>query len=222
MHQVHIDRGWYHILQEEFQKEYFVRIRHFLVEEIKKGYTIFPPLEKILYAFQVTPWEQVQVVILWQDPYPMPWQAHGLCFSVPDGIALPQSLQNIFKELSDDLHIPPASSWNLERWGKQWVFLLNAILSVRAWKPWSHSHIWWEQFTDRVIECISLYKEHVVFMLWGNYARNKKKLIDPTKHYILEAPHPSPLSASKGFFWCKHFSKCNAYLLSVGKTPIEW
>ena len=216
-----IEESWKEKLSEEFAKEYFFSLRSFLLEE-KSKYKVFPPGLLIFNAFNLTPFEKVKVVIIGQDPYHGQGQAHGLCFSVPRGVPLPPSLVNIFKELHNDLHIPVPSHGNLSYWAQQGVLLLNAILTVRAHQAGSHQNKGWEQFTDKVIETISVHKKHVVFLLWGNYAQAKSKLIDSTHHLILKAPHPSPFSAHSGFLGCNHFSKTNAYLLSTGQQPIDW
>lgn len=190
--------------------------------EEKKNFTIFPPGSLIFNAFNLTPFDQVKVVILGQDPYHDFGQAHGLCFSVMDGVPFPKSLINIFKELRDDVGFEIPMSGNLEKWARQGILLLNATLTVRAHQAGSHQNKGWETFTDQVIRNISNEKEGVVFLLWGNYARAKKVLIDSNKHFILETVHPSPLSAYNGFFGCKHFSKTNDILIQQGKTPIDW
>ena len=218
---VRIEESWKAVLREEFDKEYFARIAAFLHKEKREGKTIYPPGPLIFNAFQLTPFDRVKVVILGQDPYHGPGQAHGLSFSVQDGVALPPSLQNIYKEVFTDTGSQSPSSGNLERWARQGVFLLNSVLTVRAGAPTSHSGIGWQTFTDAVIKTISDHKEHAVFMLWGNYARSKKPLIDSSKHLILEAAHPSPL-ARGAFFGCRHFSKANDFLSATGQTPIAW
>ena len=218
---VKIQQEWKEKLQGEFGKEYFRNLAGFLHAEKAAGKTIYPPGSLIFNAFELTPLSKVKVVILGQDPYHGPNQAHGLSFSVPDGIPAPPSLKNIYKEIESDLGIKINKNGNLENWAKQGVFLLNAVLTVRASEPTSHSRIGWTEFTDSVIKTISDNSEGVVFMLWGNFARGKKELIDSTKHYILEAAHPSPL-ARGAFFGCKHFSKCNEILKNLGKTPIDW
>ena len=219
--EVRIEESWKAVLREEFDKEYFARIAAFLHQEKREGKTIYPPGPLIFNAFQLTPFDRVKVVILGQDPYHGPGQAHGLSFSVQDGVALPPSLQNIYKEIAADTGCIPPLSGNLERWARQGVFLLNSVLTVRAGSPTSHSGIGWQTFTDAVIKTISDRKEYVVFMLWGNYARSKKPLIDSSKHLILEAAHPSPL-ARGAFFGCRHFSKANNFLIASGQEPIRW
>ena len=216
-----IHPSWKEELSAEFNSPYFRALKAFIVEEKKKN-TVFPPGKLIFNAFNLTPFSDVKVVLLGQDPYHNVGQAHGLCFSVPDGIAFPKSLINIFQELKIDLNVPLPSSGNLEKWAKQGVLLLNATLTVRAHEAGSHQKQGWEQFTDAVIRCISQKREGVVFLLWGNYAQAKTELIDASKHFILKTVHPSPLSASRGFFGCKHFSKTNEFLIQNGKTPIDW
>lgn len=218
---VKIQEQWKEILKDEFEKEYFVNLTKFLHREKQAGKTIYPPGGLIFNAFELTPFNDVKVVILGQDPYHGPNQAHGLSFSVPNGVMLPPSLKNIYKEIEEDLSIKLSKNGNLEDWAKQGVFLLNTVLTVRATEPTSHSKIGWNEFTDAVIKALSDKREGVVFLLWGNYARTKKELIDHSKHYILEAAHPSPL-ARGAFFGCRHFSRCNQILTSLGKTPIDW
>ena len=219
--QVKIEKSWQEVLQTEFDKPYFENLVGFVKQEYASR-TIFPPAGQIFNAFNTCPFNNVKVVILGQDPYHGPGQAHGLCFSVNDGIPFPPSLQNIFKEISSDLGLQIPSSGNLTRWAEQGVLLLNATLTVRASQAGSHQGKGWEEFTDSVIKIISEKVENVVFILWGSYAIKKKALINASKHCILTAPHPSPLSSYRGFFGCKHFSQTNTYLTSKGKTPIEW
>jgi uracil-DNA glycosylase len=216
-----IEKGWKEILWEEFQSPYFSELKAFLVEE-KKRYAIYPPGNLIFNAFQHTPFDKVKVVLLGQDPYHGPGQAHGLCFSVPQGIPQPPSLVNIFKELQSDLGIQVPAHGNLERWADQGVLLINATLTVRAGQAGSHQNRGWETFTNRVIEKISALKSGVVFLLWGRYAQAKETLIDGQKHLILKAAHPSPFSAYNGFFGCRHFSKANDYLEKQGFDGIDW
>jgi len=216
-----IEESWKKVLLDEFSKPYFSQLKTFLIEE-KKRYTIYPPGALIFNAFNHTPFDKVKVVLLGQDPYHGRGQAHGLCFSVPDGVQPPPSLINIFKEINSDTGTPVPQSGNLERWADQGVLLLNAILTVRAGQASSHREHGWEQFTDTVIRKVSEQKSGVVFLLWGKFARSKKNLIDGNKHLILEAPHPSPYSADYGFFGCKHFSKTNNFLTQQGKEPIVW
>lgn len=219
---VKIHESWKNILQQEFDKPYFGELVEFLHREKREKKTIYPPGPKIFNAFDLTPFEKVRVVILGQDPYHGPGQAVGLSFSVPHGVKLPPSLQNIYKEIESDTGISTAGrDGSLEHWAEQGVFLLNAVLTVRASEPTSHSKIGWTTFTDSVIKAISDHKEGVVFLLWGNYARSKRDLIDHQRHYVLEAAHPSPL-ARGAFFGCKHFSKTNNILLGRGENPINW
>ncbi len=217
----HIEESWKQALSGEFQSPYFAQLKEFLIEE-RKSQIVFPPAPKIFAAFDTTPLEKVKVVILGQDPYHGPGTAHGLAFSVPEGIALPPSLQNIFKEISDDLGIRMSGKGNLEPWARQGVLLLNATLTVRGHQAGSHQKRGWELFTDAAIKAVSEKCEGVVFLLWGAYAQAKEGLIDKSKHYILKAPHPSPLSAHRGFGGCKHFSKTNEILVSQNKEPINW
>lgn len=205
----------------KFSKIYFTELKKFLVEE-KQKYTIFPPGKLIFNAFSLTPFDSVKVILLGQDPYHNIGQAHGLCFSVPEGIPHPKSLINIFKELHDETGMAVPQSGNLEKWAKQGVLLLNATLTVRAHQAGSHQDKGWEQFTDAVIHAVSEKKEGVVFLLWGKYAQAKARMIDSKKHLILTTVHPSPLSAARGFFGCKHFTRTNEFLKQKGKTPIDW
>lgn len=219
---VQIEPSWYAALADEFAQAYFAN----LTRAVRTAYTedgpIYPPPQLIFNAFAHCPFTQVQVVILGQDPYHGPGQAHGLSFSVPDGVAIPPSLQNIYKEIASDIGTPPPQSGNLERWATQGVLLLNSTLTVEAGRPGSHQSLGWERFTDAVIATVSREHTNVVFMLWGAFARSKKALIDTNLHCVLEAPHPSPLSAHRGFFGCRHFSQCNHYLVEHGKSPIDW
>ncbi len=216
-----IEKSWFNVLKDEFEADYFKKLKVFLTEE-KKEHVVYPPGSLIFNAFNQTPFDKVKVVILGQDPYHGPGQAHGLCFSVNPGIPFPPSLQNIFKEVKNDIGINPPTHGSLENWARQGVLLLNATLTVRANQAGSHQKKGWEIFTDKVIQKLSEHKEGLVFLLWGNYAQAKSMLIDDTKHYILKAVHPSPLSASRGFFGCKHFSKTNEILKSLGKNEIQW
>ncbi len=219
--QVQIENSWKEALQSEFDKPYFAELVRYLHEQKREGYTIYPPGPQIFKAFELTPVDNVKVVILGQDPYHGPGQAMGLSFSVPDGIATPPSLRNIFKEVESDLGIEMSGRPNLENWARQGVLLLNAILTVRAGEPASHSAIGWQQFTDSVIKYLSDNRQGIVFMLWGAFARSKAELIDHDRHLVLEAAHPSPL-ARGAFFGCRHFSRANEYLLSQGKNLIDW
>jgi len=219
---VKIEASWKEILKDEFSKPYFQQIVLHLKTEKSQGKIIYPPGPFIFNAFNTTPFEQVKVVILGQDPYHGPGQAHGLCFSVQNGVPPPPSLINIFKELNDDIGIDIPGHGNLTHWAEQGVFLLNASLTVRAGEPMSHSKIGWAEFTNEVIKKISESRNHVVFLLWGKFAQEKRILIDETRHLILRATHPSPLSASAGFFGCRHFSKTNEWLVKNGVDPIDW
>ncbi len=219
--QPEIEEGWRKVLWEEFQSPYFSELKSFLVEE-KERFTVYPPGKLIFNAFNHTPFDRVKVVILGQDPYHGHGQAHGLCFSVPHGIAPPPSLVNIFKELHADLGLPIPGHGNLVPWANQGVLLVNATLTVRAGQAGSHQNRGWETFTNRVIEKISDEKQGVVFLLWGRYAQAKESLIDGRKHLVLKAPHPSPFSANNGFFGCRHFSRANAYLEEQGLDRIDW
>lgn len=220
--EVQIEDSWKEQLGNEFNQPYFEQIVSFLKAEKAAGKVIYPPGKYIFNAFNTTPFNKVKVVILGQDPYHNPGQAHGLSFSVPHGIAPPPSLVNIFKELQQDLGISAPKHGNLEKWAKQGVLLLNASLTVEANKPMSHSKIGWHIFTDAVIKTISLHTEGVVFLLWGSFAKTKQELIDISKHLVLTAAHPSPLSAYNGFFGCGHFSKTNKWLTDHGIKPIDW
>ena len=217
-----IEEGWKEVLKAEFKKTYFQQVTVHIKTEKSQGKIIYPPGTFIFNAFNTTPIDKVKVVILGQDPYHGPGQAHGLCFSVSNGVQPPPSLINIFKELHDDIGINIPNHGNLTHWAQQGVFLLNASLTVRAGDPMSHSKIGWAVFTDEVIRKISEEKKHVVFLLWGKYAQDKQVLIDGSKHLMLKAAHPSPLSADKGFFGCRHFSKTNEYLIKNGIDPIDW
>jgi len=219
---VQIEDSWKKVLRPEFSKPYFQQIVAHLRTEKATKTVIYPPGQLIFNAFYCTPFHQVKVVILGQDPYHGVGQAMGLCFSVPDGIAPPPSLQNIFKELQSDIGMPIPKTGNLTAWAMQGVFLLNAVLTVRANEAASHSKIGWTNFTDAVIKKISDEKEGIIFLLWGKFAQEKQVLIDETKHSILKAAHPSPLSAYNGFFGCKHFSRTNEILVKNGTEPINW
>lgn len=216
-----IEEGWKKILWEEFQSPYFSELKSFLVQETTSR-SIYPPGKLIFNAFQHTPFDNVKVVILGQDPYHGAGQAHGLCFSVPRGVKAPPSLVNIFKELNSDLGIDIPAHGNLESWADQGVLLLNATLTVRAGEAGSHQKKGWETFTDAVIARISQHKNSVVFILWGRYAQAKEALIDEKKHLVLKAAHPSPFSAYNGFFGCRHFSKSNHFLKKRGIEPVDW
>lgn len=219
---VKIEETWKEALKDEFKQPYFKQIVEHIKTEKEQGKTIYPPGPLIFHAFDATPIDHVKVVILGQDPYHGPKQAHGLSFSVQKGVPPPPSLVNIFKELHEDVGMPLPNHGHLEKWAQQGVLLLNASLTVRAGEPMSHSKIGWHHFTDSVIKRVSEEKEHVVFMLWGKFAQEKKALIDEKKHLILKAAHPSPLSAHNGFFGCRHFSKANTWLMKQGIDPIDW
>jgi uracil-DNA glycosylase len=218
---VKMEQGWKDALIDEFSKEYFVKLTDFVKNKYKEA-VVYPPPGKIFEAFNLCPFERVKVVILGQDPYHGPNQAHGLSFSVPEGQQRPPSLLNIYKELNNDLGIQPRQNGNLTHWAEQGVFLLNAILTVEDSKPASHQNMGWETFTDAVIKTISDKKDHVVFILWGAYAQKKGLIIDESKHFIIKSVHPSPLSASRGFFGSKPFSKTNEFLSAHGIEPITW
>ena len=218
---VRFSNDWDEVLSDLIESPLYADIRAFLKKEYSSR-TIYPPMDKIFSAFKTTPYNKVKAVIIGQDPYHEPDQAHGLCFSVNDGVPLPPSLQNIFKELKDDLGIENGKSGCLSKWAKQGVMLLNATLTVRRGQANSHSGCGWQEFTDTVIKKLSERDRPIVFILWGGFARSKKKLIDLKKHYVIESAHPSPLSAYNGFFGSKPFSKTNAILESIGETPIDW
>lgn len=218
---VQIDPSRKAVLADEFAKPYFAHIKEFLIKEKESWHIVYPKWSDIFNAFNLTPFDKVRVVILGQDPYHGEWEAHGLCFSVQDGVRQPPSLKNIFKELQDDLNITPPVSWNLTKRAEQGVFLLNASLTVRKDEPNSHKDIGRHDFTDAVIKTISDKKDGVIFLLRGAFAQKKKELIDTSRHIVLEAPHPSPFSVHKGFFWCKHFSKVNRILEGKWQQPIN-
>jgi len=220
---IQLEAAWKEQLKDEFEKPYFSELRNFLKQEKQAGKTIYPAGQNIFNAFNSTPFEKVKVVIIGQDPYHGPSQAHGLCFSVQEGIKPPPSLVNIFKELKSDIDgytIPQHGC--LQKWADQGVFLMNAILTVEGNNPASHQKKGWEEFTNAAIQKLSSHRQGLVFMLWGAFAQQKAALIDDRKHFILKAAHPSPLSAYNGFFGCRHFSKANEILVSEGKTPIDW
>jgi len=218
---VKIEASWKEVLKDEFDKDYFIRLVQFVKEDYTK-HTVFPKGKDIFNAFEFCPFQAVKVVVLGQDPYHGEGQAHGLCFSVPDGVASPPSLVNIYKELNSDIGKAIPKSGNLEHWAKQGILLLNATLTVRAGQAGSHQNKGWEIFTDAVIKALSERKEGLVFLLWGSYAQNKGKMIDMNKHCVLKSAHPSPLSAYNGFFGNRHFSKTNAYLKNAGLEEIKW
>ena len=218
---VKIAEDWKEILQSEFDKPYFEELTRFVRAEYSAA-QIFPAGRNIFRAFDKCPFETLKVVIIGQDPYHGVGQANGLCFSVNDGVPFPPSLQNIFQEIRDDVGTPVPSSGNLDRWAEQGVLLLNSVLTVRAHQAASHAGRGWEQFTDAVVRIIAERKQELVYMLWGSYAQRKGQMADPTRNLVLKSVHPSPLSVYRGFFGCRHFSQANAYLESVGKTPIVW
>ncbi|MCR5710455.1 MAG: uracil-DNA glycosylase [Bacteroidales bacterium] len=219
--EVRIEESWKRALAPEFEKPYFARLAAQLHAEKREGKVIYPPGPLIFNAFNLTPFDKVKVVIIGQDPYHGPGQAEGLSFSVPHGVPIPPSLVNIYREIETDLGVRLDKDGSLRGWAEQGVFLLNAVLTVEAGKPTSHSRIGWAEFTDAVISTLSEKKEGLVFLLWGNFARSKRALIDTSRHTVLEAPHPSPL-ARGAFFGCRHFSKTNRILESEGLTPIDW
>lgn len=213
---------WTDLLAAEKEKLYFKDIMDFLKQEATRGAIIYPPKNEIFNALKLTPFEDVKVVIIGQDPYHGPNQAHGLCFSVKKGVRPPPSLLNIYKELHDDIGFKIPSHGNLEKWTHEGVLLLNAALTVQAHNPQSHAHIGWHIFTDKIIESLNQHPQGIVYLLWGAYAQSKEKLIDTHKHRILKAAHPSPLSAYRGFLGCRHFSKANELLIDMGRTPVDW
>ena len=216
-----LTEDWLNVLENEFQQDYMAALRQFLVRE-KSQYRIYPPGPQIFTALNQTPFSQVKVVILGQDPYHGHGQAHGLCFSVNKGVPLPPSLQNIFQEIYNELGVQQPGHGDLTAWAQQGILLLNTTLTVRAGKPRSHANQGWETFTDRIIQVISTYKSGVVFVLWGRDAKSKQPLIDSQKHLILTSAHPSPYSANYGFFGCGHFQQINEYLIQKGEAPINW
>ena len=219
--EVHIEKSWKEKLNPEFDKDYFVRLTEFVRDEYGK-HTVYPPGASIFNAFEKCPYDKVKAVIIGQDPYHGPGQAHGLCFSVKDGVPPPPSLVNIFREIRNDLNVQCHESGNLERWARQGVLLLNAILTVQAHSPGSHQNKGWEIFTDEVIRIIAEGKENIVFFLWGSYAQKKGAHINRERHLVLESVHPSPLSASRGFFGNNHFSQCNEFLIFTEQEAIDW
>ena len=218
---VRIAEDWKEVLRGEFDKPYFEQLTNFVKQEYAAG-QVFPSGTNIFRAFDKCPLESLKVVIIGQDPYHGDGQANGLCFSVNDGVRFPPSLQNIFQEIRDDVGTPVPASGNLDRWAEQGVLLLNSVLTVRAHLAASHAGKGWEQFTDAVVKTISEHKKNLVYMLWGSYAQRKGGVVDARENLVLKSVHPSPLSAYRGFFGCKHFSQANAYLQSVGREPIEW
>ena len=219
---IQIEPKWFSFLKSEFDKEYMKNLKSFLLQEYKKGKTIFPKGDEYFAALNKTPFDKVKVVILGQDPYHGPNQAHGLCFSVRKGVNLPPSLVNIYKELKSDLSIEPVKHGFLEKWAEQGVLLLNSVLTVEEGRAAAHQGKGWEQFTDEVIQVLNREKQGLAFVLWGSYAQKKGAFLDKKKHLVIESPHPSPLSAHRGFFGTKPFSKINNYLIKQGKQPIDW
>lgn len=219
---VKLEASWKQQLAAEFESEYMQTLRAFLLQRKQAGKVIYPPGDEYFNAFNYTPFDQVKVVILGQDPYHGPGQAHGLCFSVPEGVRPPPSLKNIFKEIHRDLGLPVPTHGCLTSWANQGVLLLNSVLTVEQASAGAHQKKGWETFTDRVIRCVNDHQEGVVFMLWGSYAHKKGQFIDETKHKVLRSVHPSPLSAHRGFLGCGHFSEANKYLTSIGKDVIDW
>ncbi|MBQ7212672.1 MAG: uracil-DNA glycosylase [Muribaculaceae bacterium] len=218
---VRIEESWKRALADEWDKPYFVKLTQFVRQQYSTR-TIYPPAGKIFAAMDICPFDKVKVVIIGQDPYHEPGQAHGLCFSVNDGVQIPPSLVNIYKEIHDDLGLPIPASGNLERWARQGVLLLNATLTVEAHRAASHRGQGWETFTDAIIQRLSGFRNNLVFLLWGSFAISKRPLIDQSRHLVLTSPHPSPLSAYRGFFGNKHFSRTNEYLTRNGIAPIQW
>lgn len=217
-----LDATWKSLLAPEFEQDYMRALWEFLKGRRDAGATIYPPVEDWFNAFSCTPFERVKVVILGQDPYHGPGQAHGLCFSVRPGVTPPPSLKNIFRELEHDLEISPPPHGFLQAWAQQGVFLLNSVLTVEQGKPGAHQGKGWERFTDRAVELLNVRRDNIVFMLWGSYALKKGSIVDRTRHLVLEAAHPSPLSAYRGFFGCRHFSQANTYLRRHRQAPIDW
>ncbi len=222
MDRVRLEQSWKELLLPEFELEYMRSLREFLLREKQQGKVIFPAGNDIFNALNSTPFHKTRVVILGQDPYHGPGQAHGLCFSVRPGVETPPSLKNIYKEIAADLGIPPARSGCLQYWAEQGVLLLNAVLTVESGQAASHQGKGWEQFTDRIVALLNERREGLVFLLWGSYAQRKGAIIDRHRHLVLESVHPSPLSASRGFFGNHHFSKANSYLSANGQAPIDW
>lgn len=222
MERVKLEQSWKRVLLSEFELDYMRALREFLRKEKEVGLTIYPTGNEIFNALNSTPFDSVKVVILGQDPYHGPGQAHGLCFSVGSGVALPPSLKNIYKEIANDLGIAPARTGNLQCWADQGVLLLNSVLTVQSGNAASHQRKGWERFTDRIIALLNERRDNLVFLLWGSYAQRKGAIIDRARHLVLESVHPSPLSASRGFFGNHHFSQCNHYLETHNKTPIDW
>lgn len=219
---IEMEPGWRQVLAGEFESEYMQSLREFLRREKQQGKTVYPPGPEIFNAFNQSPFDEVKVVVLGQDPYHGPNQAHGLCFSVRKGVRIPPSLVNIYKEIEQELDVSMPEHGNLEGWAQQGVLLLNATLTVQAGQAGSHQNKGWEKFTDAAIDRLNRQRDGLVFMLWGSYAQKKGRIIDRNRHLVLEAPHPSPLSAHRGFFGCGHFARANEYLIEQGKEPIDW
>lgn len=220
--EIRLEPSWKARLEGEFSKDYMINLRNFLIERKRARAVIYPPGEKIFNALNSTPFDQVRVVVLGQDPYHGPGQAHGLCFSVQLGVPTPPSLLNIFKEIENDLGLPSPDHGYLKHWAEQGVLLLNAVLTVERGLAGAHQGRGWEQFTDQIVRLLNAEREGLVFLLWGNYALKKGSVIDRNRHLVLTAPHPSPLSASRGFFGCRHFSRSNQWLEQKGFAPIDW
>ncbi|MGD8345740.1 MAG: uracil-DNA glycosylase [Lysobacterales bacterium] len=220
--EIKLENSWKERLADEFSQPYMSELRAFLLERKRRGATIYPPGNQIFNALDSTPFDRVRVVIFGQDPYHGPGQAHGLCFSVPEGVPVPPSLVNIYKEIADDLGLKPPPHGNLQSWAEQGVLLLNAVLTVERGQASAHQGKGWERFTDRVVYELNEGRENLVFLLWGAYAMKKGEMIDRERHLVLTAPHPSPLSAHRGFFGCRHFSKVNAWLERHGMEPVKW
>jgi len=220
--EIRLEASWKRRLESEFGQPYMIALREFLLERKRAGAVLYPPGPEIFNALDSTPFDRVKAVILGQDPYHGPGQAHGLCFSVREGVELPPSLVNIYRELADDVGCPAPASGNLQPWAEQGVLLLNAVLTVERGRAGAHQGKGWEQFTDRVVAELNQGRQGLVFMLWGSYAMKKGSVIDRDRHLVLSAPHPSPLSAHRGFFGCRHFSKANAWLERQGVAPIHW
>jgi uracil-DNA glycosylase len=220
--EIRLESSWRNQLEGEFSQPYMVALREFLLQRKRSGAVIYPPGKLIFNALDSTPFGQVRVVIIGQDPYHGPGQAHGLCFSVPQGVTPPPSLANIYRELAEDIGGFVPTHGNLQAWADQGVLLLNAVLTVERGQANAHQGKGWERFTDRIVDQLNRHGEHLVFMLWGSYAQKKGAAIDRNRHLVLAAPHPSPLSAHRGFFGCRHFSKANAWLTSHGREPIDW
>ena len=220
--EIKLEPSWKHRLQGEFDQPYMAGLRQYLLDRKRNGAEIYPPGNLIFNALDSTPFDQVKVVIFGQDPYHGPGQAHGLCFSVPEGVRVPPSLVNIYKEIESDLGRQPPAGGNLQFWAEQGILLLNAVLTVERGHASAHQGKGWEKFTDRVVAELNEGRDHLVFMLWGSYAMKKGAIIDRDRHFVLSAPHPSPLSAHRGFLGCRHFSKANAWLERHGQKPIEW